>query len=94
MPLDVNEIRPIYDQPGHRHYGPARRCWVILEQLLADKGGVLMFERRMTSYRVVNQMPALHWDQHLGQLIDGGQSEASAQRTIVQQCLVAVEFMS
>lgn len=91
--MNVNEIRPIYEQPNHRHYGPVRRLWVMLEQLFADRGGVVMVEKRLAAYQERANVTRPRWDEHLGSLIENGQSEAAAQRLVIQQMLVAEEYL-
>lgn len=86
--MTVHQIRPIYDQPGHKHYGPVRRLWCMLEQLFANRGGVKALEAA-----IVERNPGRpRWDEHLANLIDGGQSECAAQRIVMQQMLVAGEY--
>jgi hypothetical protein len=95
MPPDnIRHIARIYDTPGHRHYGPARRLWMVLEQLLADEGGVERFETRLRLHQATLGIYRPAWDEHLHQLIAQGQSEASAQRMVIQQLLLAREWIA
>lgn len=94
MVMYADPIRPIYEMPGHRHYGPCRRMSVMLEQLFADRGGLRIVEIGMQAWRDNRGMPSLTWDAHLGWLIDQGQGEAGAQRIVMQQLLMAAEFIS
>lgn len=93
-PLDnIHNIRRIYDDPGHRHYGPVRRLWIMLEQLLADVGGMRAWEERVKVYR--EQMGAEarpRWDEHLSDLLRSGLTEPDAQRVVIEQVLTAQKW--
>jgi hypothetical protein len=87
------QIRRIYEMPGYPTYGPTRRLWVMLEQLFADSGGVVVVERGIWAYQASIGRHEMRWDNHLEFLLVQGQSEPAAQRTVMQQMLVAAEFV-
>ena len=90
---NVRHIQRIYNSPDHSAYGAARRLWLMLEQLFADLGGVERFEVRLHLYHdQVHGGRRLYWDEHLAELMRRGQTEPSAQRTVLQQLLVAREW--
>jgi hypothetical protein len=91
--MNPTPIRPIYDMPGHKHYGPVRRAWTMLEQLFADRGGMRPIELQIAAEREVRGFAPLRWDTHLASLLDSGVSEPAAQRTVIQQLFVAEEFL-
>lgn len=91
----VAEIRPIYDQPDHKLYGPVRRAHMMLEQLFADQfGGLKGFMAKLATYRESVGSKPLRWDEHLAWLIRKGYSEPEAQRTIITQMITALEMLS
>lgn len=93
MGLSPTPIRPIYEMPDHKHYGPVRRTWMMLEQIFADRSGVRAVELAIEAYQKRGLIDRPRWDTHLGWLIDQGQSEPAAQRIVLQQMLVAFEFI-
>lgn len=93
MTLHPDSIRPIYQMPGHPQYGPCRRLWVMLEQLYADHGGVAAVEVAIERHQTASGRIKVRWYDHLSWLMNQGQSEASAQRTVMMQVLVACEFV-
>ena len=70
----------VYDQPNHPHYGPVRRCWVILAGLFPD------LAKLDTEYRWEWHSD---WDFHLVHMLEQGHSEVVGLRTIVWRCLDA-----
>jgi hypothetical protein len=79
---------PIYDQPGHPTYGPARRLHVMLMQLAAD----VSMDRLLSHYAEHHIGP---WDAHLDLLIDVlGFAEAAAQRIVLRDLLWTMDQMA
>lgn len=72
--------KPIYDQPNHPRYGPARRLHIMVMQLTADDPTVLerIDEWYWRRYRT-------HWSQYLSGLMDNTLSEAYAQRRVLKE---------
>lgn len=94
MTMNPTPIRPIYDMPGHKHYGPVRRTWMMLEQMFADRGGVRPVEIAIEDFRTMQGHAQRDgWDAHMAWLLDAGQTEPQAQRVVVQQMLVAEEWV-
>lgn len=87
----VRELVRIYNNPAHPNYGPVRRCWLMLEQMFADCGGVESFEVRLHAHQdaTLKAGGRIYWDQHLAQLMRNCLSEADATRTVVMQMLTA-----
>lgn len=86
----VSELVRIYDNPNHPQYGPVRRCWLMLEQMFADKGGIAKFEVQLHLYQdTQTDRGRIYWDEHLAQLLRSGLSSADATRTVVMQMITA-----
>ena len=94
MTMHAEVIRPIYEMPGHRRYGPCRRLWMMLEQLFADRGGVRALEIAIAANGDRMNRAVPRWDEHLDWLMDCGQSEAPAQRIVMMQMLTAAQWLS
>lgn len=93
MVMNATPIRRIYDMPGHQHYGPARRLWMMLEQLFADRGGISAFELGIWAYQDSVGRERVVWDAHLANLIGTGLGHSAAQRMVMLQFLTAAEYM-
>lgn len=93
MAMNPTPIRRIYEMPGHCDYGPARRLWIMLEQIFADRGGVARVETRIWEYQDNIGRARIKWDTHLSMLLTS-LPEAAAQRTVMHQMLTAAEFVS
>lgn len=93
MTMTATPIRRVWEMPDHPQYGPVRRLWIMLEQLFADTGGIMKFEMSLWALQKRLGRDPIYWDRHLIFLIDQGQSEASAQRIVMQQVLTASEFV-
>lgn len=93
MHSNVVQMKRIFDNPAHRHYGPARRAWLMLEQLFADYGGLARFELRLANYQASEGIQRPHWDDHLSFLMSQGLSEAPAQRLVLTQMLTAQQWI-
>ncbi len=93
MMYEPTPIDRIYNMPGHKHYGPCRRMWMMLEQLFADGRGIAAFEIHMHAHQTDLGRGPLFWDRHLAWLIEQGQSEAAAQRLVMHQLMVAAEWI-
>lgn len=92
---NVINIRRIYDDPLHRHYGPARRLWMMFEQMFADQfGGFNGLQAKLDAVQERQPMGLRRWDEHLVRLLDGGQREPAAQRMVMIQMLFAAERLS
>lgn len=66
------------NNPNHRHYGPARRLWIILSQLMDDYNAA---EARFEKWQ------GLHWCDWLVQMLDVGKTEKQAQRKVVEEMM-------
>lgn len=92
--MNVHQIKRIFEDPSHPSYGPVRRLWMILEQLLADCGGMAAWETRLRLYSQTLGINEIRWEEHFIRLMHGGLSEADAMRTVVTQVLTAREMLS
>lgn len=89
---DLMHMKRVFEDPDHPQYGPARRLWMMFEQLFADQGGLARVEARIALYQDQALIRRPIWDDHLVTLIRGGLHESDAQRTVLTQMFVAEQF--
>lgn len=71
-----------FDDPDHKHYGPARRLMVMLLQL-----GIIGWDGVAADRWDDSKAIGMTWDQQLCRLLNAGIDEASAQRRVLHDLL-------
>jgi len=87
-------VRPSEDVENP-FYGPSRRLHIMMMQIFADQpGGLAGLEKRIWAFQDSQSMNRIVWDEHLSALLRHGLSEPHSQRTVIQQMLYAMEWVS